>query len=115
MAKTEREMIQGAIDRAQGRSVLVRFIGVENDAARYVVDSATDVDASYQVTLAGHAYTCECPAAAKGLLCWHAAAVCQVRVGRQAFGMTADGPSAEQLRQQAARSRMEEIAALFAA
>lgn len=116
MAKTERETIQSAISRAQGRTVLVRYAGSANGTARYVVDSATDVDVAYRITCNGAALSCECPAAGRGLICWHCAAVAQVRVGRQGFGLPADGPSAEQLRQQAeSRSRIEEIAAVFAA
>lgn len=123
MAKTATEAIRAAFQRARGRRPLVHFLTQNAGGfACYVVGSAESTDSAYRVTVKAGEYWCCCPAGDVGRPCWHAAAVYAVRASRQAFGMPADGPTAEQAaaaaahaRRVAAGERLAAIADLFAA
>src|SRR4051812_24589430 len=103
MAKSAAEMVTGALERARGRSALVHWIGRSAGGfACYVVCSAESVDGAYRVTFKAGEYRCTCPAGEAGRRCWHQAAVYAVRATRYAWGLEADGPSAERARAEAA-------------
>jgi uncharacterized Zn finger protein len=128
MAKTAAEMVRGACDRARGRRPLVHFLAITPAGfAVYVVGSSGSVDSAYRVTVKGDAFVCTCAAELRPA-CWHRAAVASVRASRQAFGMPADGPTAEQAAAAAALAQrcrsadrvraaaeLDAIGALFAA
>lgn len=122
MAKTASEMIRGAFDRARGRRPLVHFLTTNAGGfAVYAVGSTADVDTAYRVTVRDEQFRCTCAAELRPA-CWHRAAVASVRASRRAFGMPADGPTAEQAAAAAALERraraaaeVDAIAALFAA
>lgn len=88
--QTTRQTIQAALDRARGRSILVRPVGRgPGGAARYLVPSASDTDTAYVVDVAGSGlaaeqYRCDCPAAARPA-CWHRAAAFSLRVNAAAW------------------------------
>lgn len=99
MAKSAAEIISGALARAQGRTAAVHYLSTSAGGyAIYSVDSSKSVENAYTVTVspAGQ-YRCTCPSELRPA-CWHRAAVHQVRVTRQAWGLPANGPSAEQER-----------------
>jgi hypothetical protein len=99
LAKTAAEMVKSALERARGRSGLVHWIGRSAGGfAAYAVASAESVDVAYRVTLKAGEYRCCCPAGDAGRRGWHAGAVYAVRANRHAWGLLADGPSAEQER-----------------
>jgi hypothetical protein len=98
MAKTAAEMVRGAFDRARGRRALVHFLATSAGGfAVYAVGLTADVDTAYRVAVRGSAYRCTCAAELRPA-CWHRAAVATVRANRHAWGLPADGPSAEQER-----------------
>jgi hypothetical protein len=102
VTKTAAETVTGAMERARGRSALVHWIGRSAGGfACYVVCSAESVDSAYGVTFKAGEYRCTCPAGDVGRRCWHQAAVYAVRATRHAWGLAADGPSAERERAEA--------------
>ena len=119
MAKTEREMIGGAFERARGRQALVHFIETTSGGFDvYAVGSTQDVDQAYTVTVKGSEFKCTCPSEQR-VACWHRAAVCvrrandRVRAEYEASQVEAE--RAEIARLSALRREFKgNLAALFA-
>lgn len=121
MAKTEREMIGGAFERARGRQALVRFI--ETTAGGfdvYGVNSTADVDQAYTVTVRGNEFKCTCPSEQR-VACWHRAAVYVRRANDRVRAeyetrATVEAQQAEIARLSALRRGLKgsDIAAIFA-
>jgi activator of HSP90 ATPase len=105
MAKTEREMIGGAFERARGRQALVRFLTTSAGGFDvYAVGSTADVDQAYTVTVKGSEFKCTCPAEQR-VACWHRAAVYVRRANDRARAEHEARVAAERV----------DVAALFAA
>ncbi|HEV8639417.1 MAG TPA: SWIM zinc finger family protein [Chloroflexota bacterium] len=99
MAKTEQQIITGAFARARGRLAAVRWLGRSAGGyATYAVGSSRDVETGYRVTVGPVGEVlCTCPSELRPA-CWHRAAVLSVRASRLLFGLSADGPSATEVR-----------------
>lgn len=80
------------------RAKLARFWKSNGPQDHYLVNSASDLDRAYVVTVTGgDRYECNCPAR-HHFACWHRAAVATVRANRRAAGLPAAGPTLDQLR-----------------
>lgn len=97
---TTEQMVKGAFDRARGRRATVSYrYTTQHGTAVYIVDSATNTDEAYTVTVllkprqerVTGRYGCTCHSGARNRPCWHIAAVFNVRSSREAFGLPADG------------------------
>jgi len=90
---TDTAMIQGAIERARGRTAAVHYLGTSSGGfATYSVGSSRDTDAAYNVTVRDEQYRCTCPSELRPA-CWHRSAVAIIRASRLMFGLLADGPN----------------------
>lgn len=112
---TDQDSMRLALLRARSRLGAVRFAGTSTGGFdTYHVGSSQDVETAYRVTVdPDGVYRCTCPSELRPA-CVHRASVFLIRAQREAGGLAAAGPTVAEMRKEASRKRLEEIARQFA-